>query len=883
MSGLTIHPASPWFAASAAIVDGGPVDWLGLDREATTDEERELLAQLRVVAQIAALHRTMEDVPPVKDRGRVIGHIAPLSWHASDDQGDGTGPSGGRRWGNYELLEEVGAGAFGEVYRARDRTLNREVAVKLFREHDDAELPVERMLAEGRTLAQVRHPNVVTVHGAESHDGRSGLCMEYVRGATLETLVRQHGPMNAREVSLIGQDLCRALVAVHSAGLVHRDVKARNVMREEGGRIVLMDFGAGQPQGDPDQLTPRLTGTPLYLAPEVLAGREASVQSDVYSLGVLLFYLATGTYPMTGASLAEVREAHRTGARARLADLRPTLSDAFMRAVERAIEPSPAARVASAGQLQVLLAEALNLSAGEGLTCSRKRYWGIGIAAAAFVGAVVFGRAPITSQLSDLGAAPGIQSLTVLPFTNQSPSAEHDYLGTGLADVLTATLARASSLEVRAPRSGTASEGVNPGEVGRALGVDAVVTGSYEVRGDAMHVTYAVTDVKRDVQIAGAEIPLALGDLLGVRDRLAREIVVLLRGDNAGARAQASVRPTDQDAALRDFLRGAYEVDQFWQRPSAERLQLAERHLLLAVEKDPDFALALVTLAKLRWVSAFYGYGDGGRELEAAVVAADRALAVDPGSGEAHAARALVEFQRGALEGARARLRTAAALSPNAALVHYAAGFYFMGRGLAAESVAAFQRAQQLEPDLVRRELGFAYQYAGDLEHAQEQYRDDLTRHPGDLTTMKSLAFVLLGLNRVDEAAPLVAEAQRLSAQDRGVRLLSVYLRVRQGDTSDVGPWVQATRADHWNDGGSCANVAAVLAAAGRADEALVWLRRAGEVAMRSYPYVAESPYFVALRGSPEFGAYAATLEQEWRTLAHAEQQDPLLAPRVAQ
>lgn len=881
MSGLTIHPASPWFAASAAIADGGAVDWRGLDREATTDEERELLEQLKVVAEIAALHRTMDDSPPDAGAARVIGHIGPVAPAALRSREPQWQPPVVRRWGHYELLEEVGAGAFGEVYRARDLTLDREVAVKLFREHEGADRSVERMLAEGRTLAQVRHPNVVTVHGAESHDGRSGLCMEFVQGLTLEALVKQHGPMNAREVSLVGQDLCRALVAVHSAGLVHRDVKGRNVMREEGGRIVLMDFGAGQVQRDPGEVSPRLTGTPLYLAPEVLAGREASVQSDVYSLGVLLFFLASGEYPTTGASLQEVREAHAAGRRRRLADVRPTLPAEFLLAVERALEPNPAARVASAGQLQVLLAEALNQSVGRGLACGRKRYVAIGIAAAAFIGAVMFGRAPITSELAS-GGARDIQSLAVLPFANRAPSVEHDYLGTGLADLLNASLARASSLEVRVPRSGIGSAAESPAAMGRALGVDAVVTGAYEVRGDAVTVTYAVTDVRRDVQLAGSSLPLALGDLLAAREKVVAEIVSLLRGGDAAVRAQVATPPTDQNAALQDFLRATYEVDQFWQRPSAERLQLAERHLLLAIEKDPRFSLALVTLAKLRWVSAFYGYDDGGRELDAAVVAADRALALDPTLGEAHAARALVDFQRGALDGARAHIRMAAAQSPNAALVHYAAGFYFMGRGLAAESIAAFQRAQQLEPDLVRRELGFAYQYAGDLEQAQVQYRDDLTRHPGDLTTIKSLAFVLLGLNRLDEAAPLVAEAERVSAHDRGVRLLAVFLAVRRGTTSAVTPWLQSTRAAHWNDGGSCANVAAVLAAAGRSDEAMVWLKRAGEVAMRSYPYVAESPYFSALRTSPEFGAYAATLEQEWRTVARAEERDPLLVPRLA-
>ena len=149
------------------------------------------------------------------------------------------------RWGRLELLELVGKGTFGEVYRARDAQLQREVAVKLLhvgRPHDGL---VDRMLHEARALARVQHPNVVIVHDAEERDGRVGLCMEFVRGRTLEQLLLAEGPRGAREAALIGQDLCQALAAVHAAGLVHRDVKAQNVMRENGGRVVLMDFGAG--------------------------------------------------------------------------------------------------------------------------------------------------------------------------------------------------------------------------------------------------------------------------------------------------------------------------------------------------------------------------------------------------------------------------------------------------------------------------------------------------------------------------------------------------------------------------------------------------------------------------------------------------------------
>src|SRR5262249_28406981 len=156
-------------------------------------------------------------------------------------------------------------------------------------------------------------------------------------------MLASHGPFSAGEASLIGHELCSALAAVHHAGLVHRDVKAQNVMREEGGRLVLMDFGAGHKRSDPS-IGRRLMGTPLYLAPEVLTGGEASVSSDLYSLGVLLYHLVTNDFPVKGATLTELARAHRQGRMTPLHELRPLLPRNFVRIVERAIDPDPSKR-----------------------------------------------------------------------------------------------------------------------------------------------------------------------------------------------------------------------------------------------------------------------------------------------------------------------------------------------------------------------------------------------------------------------------------------------------------------------------------------------------------------------------------------------------------
>lgn len=271
----------------------------------------------------------------------------------------------GKRWGDLVLLEEIGRGSFGTVYQAHDPQLDRAVAVKLLRPSFADEQLASTLLDEGRTLARVRHPNVVTVFGAGEHDGQVGLWMELVRGVTLEQMVAAHGPFSAGEAGLIGQDLCRALAAVHRAGLVHGDVKAQNVMREQGGRLVLMDFGAGRMRSSPGPVRSGIVGTLSYLAPELLQGDGGTIRSDIYSVGVLLYHLVTSDFPVNAQTIAELRAAHARGDAARLQDLRPDLQETFVRVVERAIELDPARRFASAGEMEAALARIHGASASE--------------------------------------------------------------------------------------------------------------------------------------------------------------------------------------------------------------------------------------------------------------------------------------------------------------------------------------------------------------------------------------------------------------------------------------------------------------------------------------------------------------------------------------
>jgi serine/threonine-protein kinase len=302
---------------TGAILDGHPIDWSALDNPAAALDPG-LVRRLKEIAALADVHRA--DMPET--------------------------------WGHLRLLAPLGKGAFGEVYRAWDSRLDREVALKLIAADTAANDHLAgSIIEEGRLLARIHHPNVVTVYGAERIGDRIGLWMEYLSGRTLhQRVVENDERFSPAEVVRIGRDLCGAVGAVHAAGLVHRDIKAQNVGVSGEGRVVLMDFGAGRDRGE--VRTAAIAGTPLYLAPEVLSGVSGpTVQSDIYSTGVLLYFLLTGTYPVLAQDVDSLRKAHERGERRAINAVRPGLPHRLCKVIARAIDPDPARRYPTAGAL----------------------------------------------------------------------------------------------------------------------------------------------------------------------------------------------------------------------------------------------------------------------------------------------------------------------------------------------------------------------------------------------------------------------------------------------------------------------------------------------------------------------------------------------------
>ncbi len=318
----------PLLSAASQITSGVPVDWNKVQDQVSTPDAAAVARELRSLERFA---QVTEAVPAT--------------------------------WGRFQIVSEIGRGTFGTVYSAIDPTLRLEVALKVIRSRIPG-IPIdqEKALDEARRLVKVKHPNVVRAYGAELIDNEVGLSMELVKGQTLDEIVRRQATFSPNEAAVIGIDLCRALAAVHRADILHGDIKAHNVMREQGGRTVLMDFGTGrQLNREPARSGNDFAGTPLYIAPEVFAGRPRTPGSEIYSLGVLLYFLVTGSYPVEGDSRTIIERLHdRSARRKSLRDVRPDLPDSFIRVVEQATAESPDQRYRTAGELEAALVRVLS-------------------------------------------------------------------------------------------------------------------------------------------------------------------------------------------------------------------------------------------------------------------------------------------------------------------------------------------------------------------------------------------------------------------------------------------------------------------------------------------------------------------------------------------
>lgn len=737
-----------------SVVEGSGIDWGLLTIELDNDRDKELIRHLHLLARISDVQRSETgslDEGALRAQAHAIVSVLPFDQLVRRDLGDSplvgsstlsldvAVPAGAGRWGRLELLELVGKGTFGDVYRARDSQLEREVAVKLLHTNRRQADVVDRMLQEARALARVEHPNVVIVHDAEERDGRVGLCMEFIRGRTLAEILSTEGARGAREAALIGQDLSQALAAVHAAGLLHRDIKAQNVMREDGGRIVLMDFGAGLALGDAQTRAGRVTGTPLYLAPEMLEHGAASVQSDIYSLGVLLYHLVTNDYPVRGQTREELIDAHHHGRVRRLRDVAPTLPAWFVRVVEKAIAPNPADRFATAGELEA----ALN---------GRKalKVWPL-VAAAGLTLAVAAG----VQQLWSPTGRPTSQHPHIALLPLDAGLGVSDPLAAAITDEIYQALAMVDTLRVISSFSATTAkrEQSTMPQVAKVLQASAVIDGTVSEANGQFEVKLRVFD-------AGSDIPRWAGTVTGSRASLGS-----LRRDGAMSIARAlniNVSPRVLTLLSRPASASSQAYDAYvrgrdlQQRARRSDIEQARLELERATQLDSLFAPAYAALAR-----AHLDLGAYGRQSEWAIegplakAAARRALDLEPGLAEAHAVLGQVAFLLDwDWSRAESAYEQAIRLNPSYDYARQRHALFLAARGRVNEALAELDESQRLDPysdsiDLARVPL---LQYARRFPEAETMALALLGRMPSSNALHVQLGRILAATNRFDRA-----------------------------------------------------------------------------------------------------------------------------------
>ncbi|MGA8874197.1 MAG: protein kinase [Candidatus Korobacteraceae bacterium] len=552
--------------------------------------------------------------------------------------------------GHFRLIEEIGAGGMGIVYRAWDTRLEREVAVKVL----NPKTPIDgsarkRFRREALMLSKLNHPNVESVYDFHTENGVDYLVLEYVPGMSLDDRI-ESGALTEKEVLAIAIQLASGLAAAHEQRILHRDLKPGNMRLTPQNTLKILDFGLAELFAPGEEtITQTVTvqspmaGTPAYLSPEQVEGQEPDVRSDIYSAGVVLYQLITGTlpYPKRGPSL---REAIVNTPPPHPSSRNKKISGPFESVILKCLEKDPGLRYQSANELLDDLNEIGRLSGPHrpvGVVIRRSRYkrlWSI--AAVVLLLAIGLGFAFRKNLKIWLGIAPEPVSIAVLPLQNRTGDPSLDYLGAGISEALTDDLSRVPDLQVTAEDVARryAGDKADPREVGRALDVTSILDGSITARGDKIRVPIELINVKTGRNVWGQIYEGDLSHLADLQNQISTDVAYRLKlkfdpNMKARLKRQYTTNPSAYDA----YLKGRYHLAQ----RSPDSLQQAINDFQDAIDRDSQYAPAYAGLADCYSLLAYYGIQKPVPLLTKAMSYSQQALEMDSTLGEAYTSRAL--------------------------------------------------------------------------------------------------------------------------------------------------------------------------------------------------------------------------------------------------
>ena len=782
----------------------------------------------------------------------------------------------GRRLAHFLVIDKLGAGGMGEVYRAHDEQLDRDVALKVLPAvscHDPAARA--RLLREARAASKLNHPNICTIHEVGEADGQVYIAMELVEGRSLSSYVAA-GPQPPEQVMRYGIQLADALAHAHQHGIIHRDLKSANVIITRDGRAKVLDFGLAKRLANEalaettTQTVNTLTvpgtivGTLAYLAPEQLLGQPADARSDIWSLGVVLYEMAAGRRPFHGQSAVELSSAILNQPLPPLASRPGVVPPAGIRAViERCLEKDPLRRFQRGEELRAALeivqsGSALPVPPDRKPGFSRRRW--IVIAAPAIVvpaAATLY----LGHRSGWFGLTQRFRSLAVLPVTNLSGDPQQEYFVDGMTDAFIAAISEISALKVISRTSVMVYKGAKKPlpQIARDLDVDSVLESSVVREAGLVRVVVQLIEAATDRSLWSQTYQRELTSILSLQGEVARAV----------ARAiNAQLRPVEQTrlaagrkvnpASYEAYLRGMYHLN----KATPADIEQAMKYLHEAVEKDPADPLAYAGLAA-GYITIAHGPDPADDSLERAKAAARTALKLDDTLAETLVYWAFVEgYYDWKWDDAYRDTQRALDINPSLAFAHYQLAWFHYIFGRMPEAIEEHKRAQSLDPfnPLHTSWLGELYRQERRFDEAIAEARRGIKMAPADSTGYYVLGFVYLDQKLYDLAFAAFRDSVKADPETRWALGVAYATAGRMDEARKVQAELNRQRTIPW----TAFWQVALHAALGEVDEAYRWINYPHQHAWIPAIRVLNWHGFDALRKDPRFPAQMRRMNLPW-------------------
>ncbi len=697
----------------------------------------------------------------------------------------------GQTVSRYLILEKIGAGGMGVVYRAHDERLDRDVALKvlppgIFRD----EAARKRFRKEALALSKLNHPNIATIHDFDSQDGTDFLVMEFIAGTTLSHKLSSEA-LSEKDVASLGLQIASALEEAHDHGIVHRDLKPSNILVTSKSQIKILDFGLAvllQPSDAADVTlsdsdVTGISGTLPYMAPEQLLGKSADTRSDIYAVGTILFEMATGSRPFEVKMSTALSNDIIYKQPPRPATLRHDLSARLEEIILKCLEKEPDNRYQSAKELAIDLRRLSAPTTGIVFPSQRprKRIRRFQIVLALSVALVAIGVLLLARYHFFGGRSEAIDSLAILPFENAGANPDAEYLSDGLTESLINSVSQLSNLKVIARSSVFRYKGktVDPSVVGRELSARAILTGRIVERGNDLSISAELIDTRDDRHIWGEQYNVKLTDLLAIQEKISREITANLRLRLGGKEDAVLPKQYTRNAdAFQLYLKGRFYSDQ----GTVAGVQRGVEYFHQAIERDPHYALAYVGIADAYFLlsSQFLSPREAMPKIKEA---ATTALQLDESLAEAHTMLAMVNaFYEYNFSGADSEFKRGVELDAGSASAHQWRGYFLIARGQQQEALDELTKARELDPlsDTVSLLLSVSFLFSRQFDQSIQQSRKMIEAEPDFWWGHFLLGWAEVETGKYEEAIQSLNRATQLDSSPYPLAYLG-YANARSG------------------------------------------------------------------------------------------------------